>query len=257
VITREATGCVRMNEPKPAIKIDHVDFSYDGTNVLEDITLAVPEKDFLAVVGPNGSGKSTLLKIILGLLHPSKGEVRVFGKPPQQASHLMGYVPQHAELDRSFPVSVMDVVLIGRVGKAPILGPYRKADREAACQAMREVDVYDLRSRRFGTLSGGQQKRVLIARALVGNPSLLLLDEPTASVDGRVEQDIYRLLKNLNEKATIILVSHDLGFVSAYVRHVACVNRRLVCNPTQEITGDIVEACYGGPVHMIKHTCEL
>ena len=128
---------------------------------------------------------------------------------------------------------------------------------KAAEEAMEKAEIHDLQNHHFGTLSGGQKQRVLMARALVGNPELLLLDEPTASIDGRVEQDIYELLKKLNEKVTIILVSHDLGFISSYVKHVACVNRRLVCNPTNEITGDVIEACYSGPVHMIKHKCEL
>lgn len=246
-----------MNEEKAVVEVSHVDFAYDGPRVLEDITLTVHEGDFLGVVGPNGSGKTTLLKIILGLFHPLKGQVRVFGQPPERARHLVSYVPQHADLDVSFPISVMDVVLIGRLGKAPLLGRYRKEDRQAAEEAMREAEIEALRHRRFGTLSGGQKQRVLMARALAGKPELLLLDEPTASIDGRVEQDIYELLKKLNEKVTIILVSHDLGFISTYVNHVACVNRRLVCNPTRQITGDVIEACYGGPVHMLKHKCEL
>lgn len=246
-----------MTQKKAVIEVDHVDFSYDGNRVLEDIAFNVAEGDFLGVVGPNGSGKTTLLKIILGLLRPLRGKVRVFGRSPERSRHLIGYVPQHANLDASFPISVLDVVLIGRLGRAPVLGRYRKTDREAAQRAMREAEVLDLRSRRFGTLSGGQQQRVLLARALVGNPDLLLLDEPTASIDGRVEQDIYHLLKKLNEKVTIVLVSHDLGFISTYVNKVACVNRRLVCNPTNEITGDVIEACYSGPVHMLQHKCEL
>jgi zinc transport system ATP-binding protein len=246
-----------MNEKKPVVEVSQVDFAYDGPRVLEDITLTVQEGDFLGVVGPNGSGKTTLLKIILGLLHPLKGRVRVFGQTPERARHLVSYVPQHADLDASFPISVTDVVLIGRLGKAPVLGRYGKRDRQAAEEAMIEAEIEALRHRRFGTLSGGQKQRVLMARALAGKPALLLLDEPTASIDGRVEQGIYELLKKLNEKVTIILVSHDLGFISAYVNHVACVNRRLVCNPTQHITGDVIEACYGGPVHMLKHKCEL
>ncbi|NVL89448.1 MAG: ABC transporter ATP-binding protein [Desulfobacterales bacterium] len=239
------------------IKIDGVDFSYDGDLILKDITLAVKEGDFLGVVGPNGSGKSTLLKIILGLIHPLRGMVRVFGQPPEHARHLIGYVPQHADLDYSFPISVRDVVLIGRLGKAPCLGGYRKDDRQAAEEAMQEVEIYNLRNQRFGTLSGGQKQRVLMARALVGKPDLLLLDEPTTSVDGRVEQDIYELLKKLNEKVTIVLVSHDVGFISTYVNRVACVNRSLSCDRTEHITGDVIEACYSGPVHMLKHKCEL
>lgn len=242
---------------KAVIEIDMVDFAYDGGLILEDISLTVTEGDFLGVVGPNGSGKSTLLKIILGLIHPLSGTVRVFGQPPEGARHLTGYVPQHAALDSSFPISVTDVVLIGRLGKAPRLGGYRKADRQAAAEAMQEVEIYNLRNQRFGTLSGGQKQRVLMARALVGKPDLLLLDEPTTSVDGRVEQDIYELLKKLNEKVTIVLVSHDLGFISTYVNRVACVNRGLSCDRTEHITGDIIEACYGGPVHMLKHKCEL
>jgi len=244
-------------EPKVIIEIDSLDFAYNGIPILEDITFSVPEGDFLGVIGPNGSGKTTLLKILLGLLQPSKGKVRVFGQAPESIRHLIGYVPQHTELDPSFPISVMDVVLIGRLRSAPFFGGYRKQDRQMATETMEEVKIGDLANRRFGTLSGGQKQRVLIARALVGRPELLLLDEPTASVDGRVEQDIYELLKRLNEKATIILVSHDLGFISTYVRHVACVNRHLTCNPTEDITGEVIEACYRGPVHMIKHKCQI
>ncbi len=246
-----------MNRHETAVQIDHVFFAYDGSPTLEDITLSVPHGDFLGIVGPNGGGKSTLLRIILGLLHPTKGSIRIFGRSPEKVRHLLGYVPQHANLDATFPVSVMDVVLLGRLGKAPLLGGYGKMDKQKAEEAMEKVKIQDLRNRQFGTLSGGQKQRVLIARALVGQPALLLLDEPTASIDGRVEEDIYEFLKKLNEQVTIILVSHDLGFISTYVRHVACVNRRLACNPTGDITGDIVEACYSGPVHMIKHTCGL
>jgi len=246
-----------MSREKAAVEISNVDFAYDGELILEDISLTVGEHDFLGVVGPNGSGKTTLLRLILGLIRPLKGQVRVFGKAPERARHLVSYVPQHANLDGSFPVSVIDVVLMGRLGKAPILGGYRKSDRQAADEAMEKADIYNLRDHRFGTLSGGQKQRVLMARALVGKPELLLLDEPTASIDGRVEQDIYEFLKKLNEKVAIVLVSHDLGFISTYVNRVACVNRRLVCNPTEQITGDVMTACYSGPIHMLKHTCEL
>jgi zinc transport system ATP-binding protein len=138
-----------------------------------------------------------------------------------------------------------------------LLGRYRKIDRDAAEKAMKEAEILELANRRFGTLSGGQQQRALLARALAGGPELLLLDEPTASVDGRVEQDIYHLLKKINEKVTIVLVSHDIGFISAYVNKVACVNKRLVCNPAEHVTGDVIEACYSGPVRVLQHKCEL
>ena len=246
-----------MGKIKTVVGGERVGFSYDGNPALEEITLTVEEKDFLGVVGPNGSGKTTLLKIILGLLTPARGKVRVFGRPPERVRQRISYVPQYTNFDMSFPISVRDVVLIGRVGKAPVLGRYRRTDQREAEQAMERARISDLRNRQFGTLSGGQKQRVLLARALVSNPDLLLLDEPTASIDGRVEQDIYELLKLLNEEITIILVTHDLGFVSSYVKHVACVNRRLVCHPTREISVDMIEACYSGPVHMIKHDCKL
>ncbi|MDI6686780.1 MAG: ABC transporter ATP-binding protein [Desulfobacterales bacterium] len=242
---------------KTVVEIRNVDFAYDDILVLKDITLTVEDGSFLGIVGPNGSGKTTLLKLILGLIHPLRGSVRVFGQAPERARPSIGYVPQHAEIDSSFPVSVMDVVLIGRLGKAPLIGKYRKIDMEMAEEALKEVEISELRTHRFGTLSGGQRQRVFMARALVGRPEILLLDEPTVSIDGRVEQDIYELLKKLNKKATIILVSHDLGFISTYVNQVACVNRSLVCNPTENVTSDVIGACYGGPVHMIKHKCEL
>ena len=234
-----------MTHEKIVVEIDHVGFSYDGHLILKDVTLTVKERDFLGVVGPNGSGKSTLLKIILGLLHPLTGKVRVFGQPPERIRHLIGYVPQHADLDSIFPISAMEVVLIGLLGKSTRFGRYGESDRQAAKEAMKKAEIYNLRNSRFGTLSGGQKQRVLLARALAGKPGLLLLDEPTTSVDGRVEQDIYELLKDMNEEVTIILVSHDLGFISSYVKRVACVNQRLVCNPISEITGDVIEACYG------------
>jgi zinc transport system ATP-binding protein len=246
-----------MSANQNIVEISHLHFSYNGEMVLEDISLNVREGDFLGVVGPNGSGKTTLLKVILGLIHPLRGRIRVFGDPPERARHLMSYVPQHADLDSDFPITVTDVVLIGRLGKAPLLGRYSKTDRKAAGEAMQKAEIYDLRDHHFGTLSGGQKQRVLMARALAGNPKLLLLDEPTASIDGRVEQDIYELLKKLNKKVTIILVSHDLGFISTYVNRVACVNKRLVCNRTEHVTGDVIEACYSGPIHMLKHKCEL
>lgn len=246
-----------MSAKGPIVEMEHVSFAYDRTFALEDITLSVPRGDFLGVVGPNGSGKTTLLKIILGLIHPSSGTVRVFGQSPERARPLVGYVPQHAELDHGFPISAMDVVLLGRLSNRPLLGGYRQQDKRLAEEALAMVKTADLGKQQFGTLSGGQKQRVLIARALAGKPELLLLDEPTASVDGRVEEDIYDLLKKLNEHVTIILVSHDLGFISTYVRHVACVNRRLACSRTQDITGDVIEACYNGPVHMLKHKCEL
>lgn len=246
-----------MNSNPLAIHIENVSFSFNGYLVLEEVTFDVREGDFLGVIGPNGSGKTTLLRVILGLLHPETGHVEVFGLPVRQARRMIGYVPQHAQMDRLFPITVMDVVLMGRLARTRLLGGYRREDRRAAEEALQVVEIGDLAGRRISALSGGQRQRVLIARALAGRPRLLFLDEPTSSVDSRVEEGFYELLKKLNETVTIILVSHDLGFISAYVNRIACVNRRVVVHYTHEITEDFLNQTYQRPVKMVKHVCEL
>ncbi|MCX5653608.1 MAG: ATP-binding cassette domain-containing protein [Planctomycetota bacterium] len=235
------------------INIEGVSFAYDSTPILEDVFLEVPERDFACMVGPNGGGKTTLLKLILGLLVPARGQIRVFGGAPETARRRIGYMPQHAQVDSKFPVNVADVVLMGRIGKAEIVGPYRRAHREAAWQALREVGLDNLRHKAFGDLSGGQRQRVLIARALAAEPELLLLDEPTANLDAPAENELYELLKRLNERLTVIMVTHDLGFVSKFVKTVICVKRCVVVHPTSEVTGEVIREMYGGDVCMIRH----
>ena len=237
----------------PVISVHGVSFAYDGDLVLRDVCLEVAPRDFACMVGPNGGGKTTLLKLVLGLLAPAAGRIRVFGGPPQEARTRIGYMPQHAQVDLRFPVSVADVVLMGRLGRAEMMGPYRRAHRDAAWQALREVGLYDLRQQPFGTLSGGQRQRTLIARALASEPELLLLDEPTANLDAPAESDLYELLRRLNERLTVVMVTHDLGFVSRFVRTVICVNRCVVVHPTSEITGEIIREIYGADVCMIRH----
>ena len=235
------------------ITLEKVSFSYNDLPVLEEVTLTVHERDFISIVGPNAGGKTTLLKLILGLLKPTSGTIRVFGQPPGKVRSRIGYMPQHASLDPLFPVSVLDVVLMGRLGNGKDLGFYRRADKEAAADALRNVELYEIRNCSFSDLSGGQRQRVLIARALVSDPELLLLDEPTANVDAVVETELYEILNKLNEKMTVALVTHDLGFVSRYVKSVACVNRRVVVHPTSEITGEMINEIYGCDVHMVRH----
>ncbi|MBN2299427.1 MAG: metal ABC transporter ATP-binding protein [Deltaproteobacteria bacterium] len=237
----------------PVIELENVYFTYNSTDVLENVDLVVCEKDFISIVGPNAGGKTTILKLILGLIKPTKGVVRVFGNSPVKARPRIGYMPQHTSLDSMFPVSVLDVVLMGRLGTGTRFGFYHQADKEAAEDALKRVELYDIRHRPFSDLSGGQSQRVLIARAIVSGPELLLLDEPTSNVDIAVETQLYDLLNQLNDNMTIVLVTHDLGFVSSYVKNVACVNRRVVTHPTCSITGEMINEIYGRDVNLIRH----
>lgn len=240
-------------EEHPVITMEGLTFAYDGSPVLEDVNLAIGARDFVSVVGPNGGGKTTLLKLVLGLLHPHKGRVRVFGLSPEQARPRIGYVPQSAKLDLQFPASVMDVVLMGRLGRGTLFGPYANRDKEAAVKALTDVGIDSLGSLSFSALSGGQRQRLLIARALACEPELLLLDEPTSNLDVAIEEELYELLRNLNERLTIVLVSHDLGFVSQFVKSVVCVKRRVLIHPTSEISGEMINTIYGAPMKMVRH----
>ena len=240
-------------EQAPVVEIRDLSFSYNGETVLEHVNLTIGRREFISVVGPNGGGKTTLLRLVLGLIEPTAGTVRVFGQRPAQARGRVGYLPQHAQMDPRFPASVSDVVLTGRLATARPFGLYRKADREAARKALGDVDLSDQARRPYSDLSGGQRQRVLIARALVSEPELLLLDEPTAGLDAHMENELYDLLKALNERLTIVLVTHDLGFVSQIVQSVACVRRTVVVHPTSEITGEIIREIYGGDVRMVRH----
>jgi zinc transport system ATP-binding protein len=236
------------------IAIDGLRFSYPGSApVLDDVCLTIDQHDFVCIVGPNGGGKTTLFRLLLGLLEPDVGTIRVFGQSPRAARGRVGYLPQREGLDLQFPVTVMDVVLTGRLGKGRAVGPYRKADKEAALRALHDVGMDELHRRPLSALSGGQRQRVLIARALAGDPQLLLLDEPTAHLDPGVQDDFYRLLHQMNERLTLVLVSHDVGFVSKYVNTVVCVARRVVVHPTSQITGEVISELYGRDVQMVMH----
>jgi zinc transport system ATP-binding protein len=244
-------------EHDPVVTVDHVTFSYDGSPAIEDVSLRVERDDFVAIIGPNGGGKTTLLRIMLGLLIPQTGTVKVFGQPPHMVRTRIGYMPQYASLDLKFPVNVMDVVLLGRLGKTRGFGPFSHVDKEAAQKALEELELLDLKNRPFSRLSGGQRQRALIARAIVGDPELLLLDEPTASLDAQVEAEFYELLRKLNERLTIVMVSHDLGVVSKYVKNVVCVKLRAVSHPTDKMSGDMLKDIYGSDMCIVRHDQEV
>ena len=234
------------------IEIEHLSFAYPLTPVLEDVTFSIQRGDFVCIVGPNGGGKTTLLRLILGLLTPSRGSVRVFGRSPIEARRRIGYMPQHAQLDPQFPVRVSDVILMGRLGSGQ-LGRFSRADKDVAAAALGEVGLADYAWRSFAALSGGQRQRVLIARALACEPELLLLDEPTANLDPLVQDEMNELLHKLNERLTVVLVSHDVGFVMRYVKTVVCVNREVMVHSADDITGDSIRALYGHDVRMVHH----
>lgn len=239
--------------PAPAIFVNDLWFSYDGLPVLEDVNLAIPQLDFVSVVGPNGGGKTTLLRLMLGLLRPSRGEVRLFGLSPEEARPRIGYMPQHSQLDPQFPATVLDVALMGRLGHGSRFGRYSSRDKEVVLEALNQVGLHDMQKRSFSSISGGQRQRLFIARALACEPDLLLLDEPTANLDSVMEGDLYELLQRLNQRLTIVLVSHDLGFVSRVVKNVLCVRRKVLMHPTSEITGEIINDIYGSPMRLVRH----
>ena len=241
------------------VEISRVNFAYGDHRVLEDINLEIREGNFTAMIGPNGGGKTTLLKLILGLLQPLSGTIRVMGQPATRASHLIGYVPQNVHINPRFPISALDIVLMGKLAPGNRWSRHSRQDRRDALQALAQMEIDAWADHKIGDLSGGQRQRVFIARALVTRPKLLLLDEPTASIDTKGQADFYRLLKNLNEHTTILLVSHDLLAISTHVKSVACVNRRLHYHNQAEITGDMLETMYPCaddnvcPVELLAH----
>jgi len=240
----------------PVIEVRDLSFSYDDMRVLEDVNFTISRLDFTGIVGPNGGGKTTLLKLLLGLLRPDRGSVRVFGLPPAQAAARVGYVPQSLQYDPRLPVTVADVVLMGHLGHTHPFGASLSESRDEVREALAAVDLPDFEARRFADLSGGQQQRVLIARALATQPEMLMLDEPTAGLDAASERDILGLLQRLNAKMTVVLVTHDLGFVSSAVKSVLCVNRQVLRHPTTEvcqITGDVLGRMYGNDFKVVRH----
>ena len=226
---------------------------YGTTPVLKDINLVVNELDFIGLIGPNGGGKTTLLKVLLGLILPDRGEVKIMEHSVFQGRRYIGYVPQLLEFDRDFPVRVEDVVRMGRLGKHRLLKRYNRKDEAIITRCLEQVGMADLRDRPIGQLSGGERQRVYIARALASEPHILLLDEPTANVDTKLQQSIYELLVDLNKYLTILMISHDLGAVSTYVKTVGCLNQRLFYHNDKLITPQMIEQTYQCPIDLIAH----
>lgn len=241
------------------IEIRNLNFSYNRQPVLKDVNLSIQSGDFMAMIGPNGGGKTTLLKLMLGLLNPASGDIQIFGKPPAEVSHRIGYVPQDVHINKNFPISSSDVVLMGKLKPGRGWSRHSNEDRDAAIDALAQVEMDKYRNHRIGELSGGQKQRIFVARALVSDPEILFLDEPTASIDTKGQNEFYALLKELNKKITIIFVSHDLMAISRHVKSVACVNQSLHYHGHAELTGEMIEMMYNCtveetcPVELIAH----
>lgn len=239
----------------PVICFEGVSFRYERLRVIEDADFDIYKGESVCVVGPNGGGKSTLLKLMLGLLQPNVGTVRLFGDTPKRMRSRVGYVPQQINFDPLFPVSVLDVVLMGRLTKRSF-GFRRSQDKARALLALEQMGLVDKAPDAFAALSGGQRQAVLIARALAAEVDMLLLDEPTAHVDVAVEAQLMERLKALQENLTLVTVSHDLAFVSRLVPKVICVNGCVHVHPTAELTDERLRQLYGFEVRMVQHDHE-
>ncbi len=239
------------------IKLENVAFSWNrGYPILENVNLTICNCETVCIVGPNGGGKTTLLNLILGTIQPDKGTVRIFGETPERARNRIGYMPQYSKLDLQFPVNVMDVVLMGRLRRG-FWGRYSSTDREVARQVLEEMSVEHLAKRPFAELSGGQRQRVLIARALACNPDVLLLDEPTANIDPGFQEQFYEILRKLRDRMSILIVSHDVGFVSSDINTVVCVNHQVMVHNAADITPESISNIYGYHVKMVDHSHDV
>lgn len=230
-----------------AISIKNLNVNFNGFEILKDVSIEIPQKEFLGIIGPNGGGKTTLIKAILGLIKPISGQILIMGKQIKEAKNIIGYVPQYNSFEKEYPISVFDVVKIGTIGKN-----FNNVTSEIN-NALKLVEMYEYKDRLINELSGGQKQRILIARALVSNPKILLLDEPTASVDTKSGRNFYELLKELNKDITIVMVSHDIGVLSQYVNKIACLNKNLVYHDSKEISVEMLEQTYHCPVDLIAH----
>ncbi len=246
---------------KSAVEIRDLSVAIKGKEILKNINFTLEEGKFLGIVGPNGGGKTTLVKIILGLISPTSGSVAVFGSSPETLLHgngVFGYLPQHQNIDPNFPASALDIVLMGRYRKAGFLRWPGKKDREKASECMSMMGIESLTDVQYSQLSGGQQQRVSIARALAGEPRILVLDEPSTGIDVVGQEDFYHLLKGLQKKMnlTILMVSHDIGTVTTYVDEISCLNINLYYhgNPLGALSDKVMTSLYGKNVDLLMHT---
>ena len=234
------------------ISFKNVNFGYSRRTIIENASFDIFKNECVSIVGPNGGGKTTILKLMLGLIKPLNGQIDVLNNKPEVGRASIGYMPQYSNYDENFPINVLDIVLMGRLNKGT-LGFYKKFDKEYALDVLEQVGLQHKKDSLFSELSGGQKQRALIARALVGSPKILLLDEPTANLDYVIEGKFYELIHKLNETMTIVIVSHDIGFVANIVKRVLCVNKTVVEHPIDKLNGKNIGCLYGEEVGLVRH----
>lgn len=231
----------------PLISLRNVHAAYAGVTVLKSVNLDIFSHDFIGIIGPNGGGKTTLLRVILGLLRPAKGTIK-----RNTGKHGIGYLPQVNQFDDHFPITVTDVVLSGLATGINLRPGKNAASLSRMEEVLASVRMTDLKNRPIGELSGGELQRTMLGRAIISSPRLLILDEPNTYVDNRFEQELYQILLELNRHMAILLVSHDVGTISPYIKSIACVNGGLHYHPSNEITNDDLKV-YNCPIELVTH----
>ncbi len=243
-----------MNENQPImIQIESLSAAYENRTVLRDVNLSIYEKDFLGIIGPNGGGKTTLIKTILGLIKPVMGNIQFYRNDQPAESITMGYLPQYNSIDRKFPISVEEVILSGLSGKKALIGKFSREHHAKVHTVVKRMGLQGLEKRAIGQLSGGQLQRALLGRAIVSDPQLVILDEPSTYIDKQFEARLYELLNEINQECAIILVSHDIGTVLQNVKSIACVNETVDYHPDTGITTEWLERNFHCPIEIVGH----
>ncbi len=237
-----------------AILFENVSFGYSSQAILEDVNFRVLKNEIISIVGPNGGGKTTLLRLMLGFIKPRSGRILIKGEVPDTARKIMGYVPQHMTLDKKFPITVEEVILSGRIRP---FGFYSKEDRRRAQEAMESLELTNIRKERFSEISGGQIQRMLIARAILSDIEILLLDEPTSNIDNPSQNKLNGLLKEMNKKMTILIVTHDTGFVSNITDRVFCINRGVTEHTLSDDYSEIKSTTYQDNSFIVRHDTKI
>ncbi len=238
---------------QPIIKIENVFAGYEDKVVLQDVSLEVLHHDFLGVIGPNGGGKTTLMRIILGMMKPFSGKVSYYRDGVEVPELTIGYLPQYNDIDRQFPIAVEEVVLSGLCKQKKLFAPFDANHKQLVAETLDKLGMSEYAKSSIGALSGGQLQRVLLARAIVSRPEVVVLDEPNTYIDKRFQEHMYQMLDVINHDCAIIIVSHDVGTILQNVKAVACVNRTLHYHDTPQISNDELSEHFGCPIELLGH----